>query len=207
MARRDFTAMDAELKLRLANRTDITSDMRANFIKDGYLNVAMLFVHKEIQKSTTAETIAQGSDTLTPVTTDLWFPTFIRNMTDGYPLRLDSQERIERPQLKPTTRPYTYYWYGGQFIFESFADTAKSLKIWYKRKPVDFTGTQTSELDELFDPFIIMDAARIGFETVREFDEAMKQLGLFNAEAVRKKIPVEQSRLNDYRQGFRIRFR
>lgn len=207
MSRRSFNDIDAELLLRLANRTDITTAQRAFFIKDAYLNIAMMFVHKEIQRITTAETIASGSDSLTPVTTDIWYPTFVRNSTDGVILDPDSQERIERLQTKPSAPPYKFYWYGGVFYFDSFANTAKALKIWYKRKPVDFSGSSNSELDELFDPFIIMDAARIGFETVRDYDEAKVQKGLFMAEVANKKIPVEESKLNDYHQGFKVRFR
>lgn len=207
MSRRTFNDIDAELLLRLANRTDITSGMRANFIKDSYLNIAMMFRHKEIEKITTAETIALGADTCTPIATDLWFPRMLRNTTDGYIIRNDSLERIERAQTKPTSRPYTYYWFNGVFHFEALADTLKTLKLWYKRKPVDFSGTTSSELDELFDPFIIMDAARIGFETVRDYDEAKEQLQLFNAEVARKKVPVDEAKLNDYRQGFKVRVR
>lgn len=206
MARRTYTDIDTELKMRLANRSDVTVDMRAHFIKDAYLNVAMVFKHKEIQLFS-LEQVLQGSDSWSPAATDVWFPTLLRNETDGYLIRLDSQERVERAQVKPTSRPYTYYWFGGVFNHEAFADTTKSIKLWYKRKPADFSGSQSSELDELFDPFIIMDAARIGFETVRDFDEAGKQLGLFKAEAERKQVPLEQAKLNDYRQGFRVRFK
>jgi hypothetical protein len=81
------------------------------------------------------------------------------------------------------------------------------LRIWYKRKPADFSGDDSSELDEMFDPFIIMEAARIGFETVRDFDEAEKQLQIFRMEAASKKLPLDQAKLNDYRQGFRVRFK
>jgi hypothetical protein len=180
--------------------------MRSNFIKDAYLAIAILFRHKEIQKTAT-ETLAINSDTLTPTVTDLWFPTFLRNVTNGYPIRQESQERIERAQTKPTARPYTYYWYGGVFYFESLADTVKSIKIWYKRRPVDFSGSQSSELDEMFDPFIIMEAAAIGYETVRDFAEADAQRKGFLREAQRLKLPLDQAKLNDYRQGFRVRFK
>lgn len=207
MARRNYQAIDAELLMRLANRTDLTSDMRANFIRDAYLNVAMLFRHREIEL-TGVETLALGADTLTPVnSTDLWFPTAIRNVTDGFFLTSDQLERVEVARTKPTAPPYKYYWYGGVFRFDSFANTAKSFKLWYKRKPIPFTNLETSELDELFDPFIIMDAARIGFETVRDYEEAKIQLALFNAEIVNKKIPVNQAKLNDYRQGFKVKFK
>lgn len=207
MARRGYTDIDAELLLRLANRTDITSTQRGFFIKDAYLNVAMMFKHKEIEKETSPnETLPIGADRFTPTTTDLWFPQMLKNATDGYVIPRESKERVERLITKPTAPPYRYYWWGGNFIFEALANTQKSIHIWYKRKPVDFSGTQNSELDELFDPLIIMEAARIGFETIRDFEEAETQKKLFIAEVERKKIPVEQEMLNDYRQGFKVRF-
>lgn len=207
MARRTFNDLDAELLLRLANRTDVTSAMRANFIKDAYLDVAMLFHHKEIEKIDTTSQITSGQDNCTPAATDFWFPMTIRNVTDGYLIRLTSREEVERLQTKPTSRPYKYHWFGGILYFESFADTTKSLKIWYKRKPVDFSGTQSSELDELFDPIILILAAKQGFETVRDFDEADQQEQLFTREISRKKLPVDQAKLNDWRQGFRVKMR
>lgn len=207
MARRTYNDIDAEVLLRLANRQDITPAQRSFFIKDAYLNVAMLFKHKEIQKVVTNEFITQGNDSFAPVNQDVWYPTAMRNITDGYLIRLDSQDRVERAVVKPTTSPYTYYWYGGVFYFEAFANAQKSIKLWYKRKPTDFSGNTSSELDELFDPFIIMEAARIGYETVRDFAEAETQKKMFMADAFNKKIPVEGAKLNDYRQGFKVRMK
>lgn len=204
MARRTFAAIDAEVLLRLGNRDDVTSSQRAAFIRDATLNVAMLFRHPEIQKFADV-TLSQGEDSLLDVIPDLWFPTFLRNQTDGYIITLESQERMEKAGTKPTARPYKYYWYGRVFYFDSLSDTDKTIRVWYKRKPVEFSGTDSSELDELFDPFIVMDAARIGFETVRDFDQAAVQLKLFQTEADRKKLPLDQAKLNDYRQGFRPR--
>lgn len=206
MARRTYTDIDTELLMRLAKRTDVTADMRSHFIKDALLNIAALFKHKELQLVTN-ETILIGASSWSPVATDVWFPTMLKNTTDGYIIRQESQVRVERAQTKPISRPYTYYWYGGVFYHESLADTQKAVELWYKRRPVDFSGSASSELDEMFDIFIIMDAARIGFETVRNFAEAEKQLGLFRAEAERKQVPLEQAKLNDYRQGFRVRFK
>lgn len=207
MARRTFLDIDAEVLLRLANRTDITATQRGFFIKDAYLDIAMLFHHKEIQKIAAAEVLPLGSDNFTPAATDIWFPTTVRNNTNGFIINPDSLERTERLQTKPTAPPYKFYWYGGVFYFDSFADTQKTIKVWYKRKPVDFTGSTSSELDELFDPFIIMLAAKVGFETVRDYDEAKVQFSLFEAEVQRKKVPVDQEKLNDYRQGFKVRFK
>lgn len=207
MSRRSYTDIDAEVLLRLANRTDITSGQRGFFINDAYLMVAIMFTHKEIQKISPSEALSQGSDNFTPAVTDVWFPTAMRNQTDGYIIRQESLERAERAQTKPTSRPYTYYWYGGTFYFEAFADTAKTIKLWYKRKPVDIVIGNGSELDQLFDPLIIMEAARMGLETVRDFDEAGKQEQSFLEYVKKNKIPMDQAKLNDYRQGWRVRFK
>jgi hypothetical protein len=181
--------------------------MRSFFIHDAYLNVAILFKHKEIEMEVGNETLVLNQDRFTPVATDIWFPTFLRSVTDGYLMRPSSQEQVERAATKPTAPPRKFYWYGGNFIFDVFSNTDKLMKIWYKRKPVEFTGTGSSELDEMFDPLIIMDAARVGFETVRDFDQAKQQVQLFSQYVTEKKLPVDQAKLNDYQQGFRVRTR
>lgn len=206
MARRTYADIDLEVQSRLGNRSDITSNQRGFFINDAYLSIAMQFRHPEIEKIASAEGIVQGADSTIPIVQDIWYPTSLRNMTDGYLIRLDDQNRVERAQTKPTARPYTYYWYGKTFYFESFADTAKVLKIWYKRKPVDIANG-VSELDQLFDPLIVMEAAKIGFETVRDFDEAAVQEKMITVWAEKQNLPVNMAKLNDYRQGFRVRFR
>lgn len=206
MSRRSYNDIDAEIALRMANRSDVTPAMRGFFINDGYLTVASGFVHKELQL-TTDETLLKGSDNFTPVATDIWFPTAMRNMTDGYIVRQDSLERIERAQTKPTSRPYQYYWYGGDFIVECFAENDKDLHIWYKRKPVDLVSNNGSELDQIFDVLIVMEATRIGFEAVRDFEEAEQQEKLIEVYTAKHKLPLEQAKLNDYRQGWKVRFK
>jgi hypothetical protein len=52
-----------------------------------------------------------------------------------------------------------------------------------------------------------MEAAKIGFETVRDFDEAAVQEKMITVWAEKQNLPVNMAKLNDYRQGFRVRFR
>lgn len=206
MARRVFSDFDAELQLRLGNRTDIDSTLRAQFINDGYLKVCNLFQHVELQGFTQTEQIAQGADTLTPTVTDLWFPRALRNATDGYIIRQDNLERIERAQTKPTSRPYTYYWWAGVFHFEAFADTAKTVWVWYKKIPPEFS-VGSPIIDKMFDPLITMYAAEVGFETVRDFDQAAVESKLADKYAAQRKLPLDQVKQDDYRTGWRVRIK
>src|SRR5262245_10125448 len=176
MARRNYNAEDNEVKLRFGNRTDLDATVRSHFIRDAYLNVAILFRHKELEAfAAGTESVPVAADRWLPLSVvDIWFPTFLRNDTDGTVMWPTSQEKIERIATKPTAPPRKFYWYGGFFIFDSFTNTSKLLRVFYKRKPLEgvFTGGGFSEMDEIFDPLIIMDAARVGLETVRDFDQA-----------------------------------
>jgi hypothetical protein len=207
VSRRTCSDIDAEVLLRLANRTDITPGQRNFFINDALLAIAVTFPHPQIEKTSSAESVTSGTDNFSPTATDVWYPVMLKNTTDGYIIRNESKERCERLQTKPTTKPYAYYWYGNVFTFEAFADTTKTLKLWYKRKPVDLTGNSTSELDQMFDALIIMDAARIGLATVRDFEQAELVQREFDEYVQRHKLPVDQAKLNDYRQGWKVRFR
>jgi|SRR5262245_16576342 len=205
MARRVLANFDAEVKLRLSNRTDVTPTMRGFFVQDGYFGVCNFFDHVELQKIAPAETLGNGTDTLTPAATDIWYPTKLRNMTDGYLIRLESQDVVERAQTKPTAPPYTYYWFGGKFYFESLANGAKTLKVWYKSKPAEFTVSPI--IDQIFDPLIIIEAARIGFESVSDFQGEAEQRKRFDEWVIRRNLPIDKAKLNDWRQGFKVKFR
>jgi hypothetical protein len=211
MARRVYNDIDAEVLLRLANRTDITATQRNFFIRDGYLDVCAMFRHVQLQGISPAEVCAINTDNFTPVNvTDFWFPTALRNVTDGYIIRQEALERVEYLQTKPTSRPYTFHWYGGAIYFESLCEANKTIKVWYKKIPSMaplVAGGGSIAIDELFDPLVIMRAAKIGFETTRDLDNAEKEQALFANYAKEKKLPLEQARLNDYRTGWRVRFR
>lgn len=205
MARRTRNDFDAELLLRIANRTDITATQRGFFLDDSYLKVCNMFKHVQLQAVSTTETLLIGTDNFTPAVTDLWYPTFVRNSTDGYPIRLAAQDQIERQQTKPTTRPYMYYWYGGALIFEALADTAKTIKLWYKKKPPTWNPTASPTIDQIFDKLIGIYAASSAFEAVREFEKMIAEEKVATKYAQEQRLPLEQAKLNDYRQGFRVR--
>lgn len=206
MARRARADFDAELLLRLANRTDITSTQRGFFLDDAYLKICNLFRHVQLQAISATETLLINQDNWTPSVSDFWYPTALRNVTDGYIIRPDSLQRVERAVTKPTAPPYTYYWYGGVMYHESFANTQKTIKVWYKKIPPAWS-TGSPVFDQIFDKLIVPYAAEIGFETVRDFDNAEREARLATKHATENKLPLDDAKLDDYRTGWKMRFK
>jgi hypothetical protein len=203
VARRTLADIDNEVKARMSNRTDISSTQRGFFIQDAYFAIANYFDHVQLQ-GLGDETLNDAADTLTPATlTDIWYPEILRNVTDGRPIVVDSKDNVERIFPKSSGPPYKFYWWAGTFVFDTLANGAKTIRVWYKKKPVEFTTT--SVLDQIFDPLIIIEAARIGLDSVNDYDESARLMRSFDEYVIRRKLPVHQARLNDYRTGFRVR--
>lgn len=205
MARRVLADFDAELRLRLMNRTDITAAMRSRFINDAYLMIANEFVHKEFQV-TAFETLASGAFTLTPTATDLWWIRYMRDETHGRAIDQKDVEYTER-DTRVAGIPTEVYWWGGVFYFNRIASEDISLKIWYKRKPVEIAPGASPEFDELFDVLIPMKAAKIGFETVGNQEQAHIQETMYRNYVATAKFPVYQNEHNSQRKGIRVRMK
>lgn len=207
MARRVLADIDAEVLQRLGNRTDITATQRGFFIQDAYLLIAKGFAHKELQGSTT-DTIAQGDDTLTPVVTDLWWPTQIKDTTNGVIIRPEDIEVIDGIQTKVSGAPRSFYWWGGVFTFDTLANEDIDVSVKYHVKPVEITSGQSSTLDQIYDQLIILKAAQVGLETARDFEGATEIAKLYRAYIQEHGlIPVYEEKKNDYRNTVKVRMR
>lgn len=209
MSRRVLADFDAELLLRLGNRTDITSTMRGFFLQDAARSVANAVVDPALQK-TTNMTLAGSTDNIDPTAapnnlTDIWWAESLKNLTDGWFIVPADRQEIEQLITKQSGPPFRYYWFGGKFYFDTLANGAKTIQLWYKRKPAEFTVSP--ETDSIFDVVIIMKAAQIGFETVRDFDEAAKQRAMIGQYVRENNLPVNMAKLDDYRQGLQVRLR
>lgn len=202
MARRVLADFDAELTLRLANRSDITSTQRGFFLQDAYKSICNRFVHKELQATTTG-TITAATDYWTPSATDIWWPEMLRNVTDGYLIDIDDKENIENA-TKQSGQPHRFYWFGGTFYFEAKPTVNTSVKLWYVMNPIEFTVSPL--IDQIFDSAIIMLAAVIGLNTVRDFAEAHIQDVQYNNYVTEHKLPLRQAKLIDHRTGLKVRF-
>lgn len=206
MARRVLADFDAELLLRLGNRTDITSTQRAQFIDDAYRLVALMFVHPELQGKG-QETLADASFSLTPSTlTDIWWPEFVQDDSTGRPIDMKDKEEIEA-HARSSGQVTEYYWWNNVFYFDRTQAGALTLNIWYKKTVTQLTTGQSPVFNQIYDPLVIMWAAKIGHETVGNQKMADVQEAQFKGYAQTMRLPVWEAKKNDRRKGFVVRYR
>jgi hypothetical protein len=204
MARRDFAAFDAELAVRLANRTDITAAMRGYLLNDAMFKVGSMYDHTQLQKTST-ETQLITTDTFTIIDADLWWVEWIRCTTDNRPVTLGDMDKLES-RAKRTGPPSQYYTRGSTIYTDTIVDTAKSYDVRYVKKPTQWS-TGAAPFDETFDMLILMWAHKMGMETVRDLEAADlvgKQIGMFVSGM---KFPIRKQKLNDIDSHLVARFR
>lgn len=211
MARRVLADFDTEVKQRLGNRTDITATQRGFFVQDGYFFVCKAYEHPELQYETgitsAPELVAPGVDRLVPSATDIWWPTQVKNVTSGFIMNPEDMDVIDN--YSKVTGPFQrYYWYRRVFVFDTTGDASANttVAIKYRRKPPEFTSSPL--IDQLYDPLIILAAARIACETVRDFEAAAALDNMYRRYETERGIePTKKEDLNDYRTGIRVRTR
>lgn len=170
MARRTLAEIDAEVLLRLANRTDITSSQRSQFIDDAYRWVCKEYVHPEIEAETTGS-LAIGADVIIPVADDIWWIEVVQNSTTGKVLDVGDKDVIE-DRLKTSGDPTKWYWWSRRVRTDRKPTAITPYAIWYIKSVAELTTGQSPVIDRLFDIVIIMKAAQIGLSTVRDFKES-----------------------------------
>jgi hypothetical protein len=204
MARRTFADFDAQLLLRMGNRTDVDATMRGHLLNDAYRWVCNVWDHPELQ-GTSVEVFTLGSDIMPVTATDIWHPTFLRNITDGYPLEPRGIRELEKLN-KPTTRtPKLYAWYDGKFEFDVVSGAAVSIRIKYKRRPAEFSAA-APVIDQLFDLAILTAAAIFGFESVRDFEEANMQRTMLDRWVKDVNFPVDEETKTHEGAGIKVRY-
>lgn len=200
MARRTYSDVDSYVSQRIGNRGDITSAQRGHWINDALQKCANEYEHPEMEGICT-ETLTATTDSITPSTTDLWWPTMVKDATTGRLIRPGDKERIENILTKPTNNPYRCYWYGRIFYFDAKPSSNLSIRIWYQKQPAEWSSGN-SVLDKLYDPIIELYSTGIAFNFLREFDKAELANREAKAYAADMKLPVRQARLYDYMTGF-----
>jgi hypothetical protein len=205
MARRVFSDFDTELTLRLANRTDITSAMRAFFLNDAQFKLGVMYEHAQLQE-TTSETLLIAEDTLDVSGDDLWWVENLQNVTDNRPITMGNWKKMESVS-KRTGPPMQYYQRGANSLFfDTLADTAKTIKVFYVKKPAQWS-TGEAVFDEQYDVLLLMWAQKLAMETVRDMDTADaigKQIGMYVSQM---DLPLRKQQLNDRDTGVHVRFR
>jgi hypothetical protein len=205
MARRTYAEFDSELQLRLSNRTDITQAMRQHFLNDALRQVSDEFEHPELQ-AVALETLVKDTAMFTPIATDIDFPTLMWSVTQKRPVDYKSKEELETKDRTAKGPVTEYSWWNNKFFFDRTVDKDNVLRIWYKRLVPEITAGPPA-IRERFDMAVIIRAAKLGYEAVGNLEQAHIQDTLFNNYMSEVKIPADEARKNDRRQGFRVRFR
>lgn len=204
MARRTFESMQALIMTtRTGNRNDVTDEMVEQWLNDALKRIANEFVLPELQGETT-ETLGLGSDRITPVTSDIWWPDAVKNDTDGPFILNRSKQEVDHQRTKRSSAPSRYYWWAGKFVFDTLANTAKTVRIWYVKNPGYWT-TGESVLDSLYDGLIEDYATMRGLQVLRDYKAAHLVEVQTNNWLSRQNLPVRQAKLDDYRQGVQVR--
>ena len=206
MARRTLNDFDAELLVRLANRTDITPVMRSFLLNDAMFKVGIMYEHSQLQK-TSIEPQLIGTDTFDIAGGDLWWVEHMWNMTDNRTVTLGDMDKIEA-MIKRTAPPMQYFTRASSIFLDSISNTAKQHRVFYVKKPAQWTVvTDPAPYDEQYDQLLLMWAAKMGMETVRDFEAADligKQIGMYVSGM---KLPVRKQQLNDINSRMPVRFR
>lgn len=205
MSRRVLADIDAEVLLRIANRSDITATQRAHFIDDAYRWVALTYEHPQNEVTTTG-TIASGTDVVVPVATDLWVPVIVKDTTNNY-IMPPGEKHIAEQGQKMSGNPSRWYWWGGTLYVDRKPTATTSVKIWYLKALAEIATGESSIFDRAFDPLIIMKAAEIGLSTVRDFKEAHVLSVEIDNYTAEWNLPKRKVRLGTERQGMRPRIK
>jgi hypothetical protein len=201
--RRTYEDFDTQLTLRLANRSDITAAMREQLLNDALMHVALMYEHPELEGTSTG-TQAIGAESFTVAATDVLWPEYLRNTTNGYAMRLEGKDTIES-MTKRSGIPRRYHWWGNTFFTDTLPTVATSYKLFYVKTPSRFDAGETCPIGEQYDMRVLMWAQKFGLESVRDLVEADalgKQIGMFVA---RMNLPVRKSKMNNYQSRIRVR--
>lgn len=149
------TQLEADLKFRMANRTDIDTQLTLA-VQYSYDELTTSIRIPETQETAVFQTTS-GVSTV-PVPTDLYAPVSIRNLTDGK--RLQPMTARQYDALQDTTtpgRPENYIWWRNEFIWQPTPDaTARIMQLRYlKRLPALSVAGSISALPREWDEVIV----------------------------------------------------
>jgi hypothetical protein len=201
MARRTFERIDANLQLRIGNRTDVTAVMRGEWINDALLRCANEYEHPEME-GIVVETLPKGKDFLVPsVATDLWWPVMVKNAVSGTICRPADRERLEQGIMKSNGPPARFYWWNNTFYFDALPTADNPIKIWYRKLPAEWAAG-VSVLAKAYDLILELYSSENALNFLREFDKAELAAREAKAYVSDMNLPKRAEKLNDYKTGF-----
>jgi hypothetical protein len=150
--------METELKFRLGNRTDMTSQL-TTAVQMAYDELVTGLKIPETEESSVL-TLSTGTTTYT-MPTDILFPVSVRNATDGERLEAMSIRNYDRIRDVATTgKPSHYVWWRNELIIVPPNDTtARTFLMRYRKRLVALSASTTlSALPREWDEVIIQGA-------------------------------------------------
>lgn len=208
MSRRVFSDFDAELLLRLGNRTDITSTQRGFFLNDALRMIVNEFAHPEYELS--GEFTVQAGDYFLQDNgandvDDIWWPMFVQDAETGRSIDERALSKIEA-QLRVEGTITEYYWFNNTFFFNRIAEENTDLVIWYKKVVAEWSDGSPG-FNQIYDPLIPMRAAQIALDTIGDQEAAHIQETAYSNYTTRMKLPKYEANRNDRRKGISVRTR
>lgn len=170
LARRSFANLRDELLRRLGREGDTTSSSRVEHLIDAAYRLLSGFWHHHQLEESVAKALAAGTDNVSITGTPyvvVGAVLYDQAGTTSLGRLLPQSPAYLFGKLQDTARPKHYTRFGSSLFFDSKADAAYSVKIFYVRRPVDpdFAAGATAETDRLFDEVILELAQEIGFGT------------------------------------------
>jgi hypothetical protein len=204
MARRTFADFDAELLLALGNRTDFDAGKRGFVLDSAYTYVANAIRHPELEVIVD-RTLLTATDFIT-LPDDFWFPELVKNVTDEQELE-PREVRTTEAVTKPVGNPSIYVRWANTLLFDRKPSVAKTIRIWYTKRPAEPGANTSSILDSLYDQLIILFAIKFGLEELRDYTQAALQDRSITAYSTRLKVPWRMTRTDHRGAGVQVRMR
>lgn len=208
MAKRSFSTLKAELKLRLRNRTDIDSRLDA-WVNDAYIDLATgkatvngaqkTFFHRELfrlAKLTLAAQVTAGPpQSLMPlpiynVSTDPYdfqFEVFLWNNTKNVPMRKKDVAILNSGVRTLSDTAFRYAVYGGVLDVDPTPNVSTEFRMFfYGRPPQLSAAADTIVIDDSWEELVLLGAVYRGYDALLEPERARAHQMVYDAQLARR---------------------
>jgi hypothetical protein len=208
MAKRAFSTLKAELKLRLRNRTDIDSRLDA-WTNDAYIDLATgkatingvqrTFFHRELFRLVTitvsAQTVAGPPQSLVPLPSysvandpyDFQFEVFLWNNTKNVPLKKKDVNILNSGARTLSNTAIRYAIYGGVLDIDPTPNVSTVLRMFYYGRPPALSASgDTIVLDDAWEELVLLGAVYRGYDALLEPERARAHQIIYDMQLARR---------------------
>jgi len=220
MAKRSLSALRAELKLRLRNRTDIATRLDP-WLNDAYIDLAtgkatvngaqMTFFHRELYRlvkiTMSAQTAAGPPQSLVPLPLyvvsgdpyDFQFEVFIWNNTKNVPLKKKDAAILNSGTRTLSDSAFRYAVYGGVLDVDPTPNVSTELRMFYYGRPPRLVAdADTIVLDESWEELVLLGAVYRGYDSLLEPERGRAHQIIYDSLLSRRvNLPFQADKYND----------